>query len=217
MEKGPKTVHIEDRLQSLKDEHGDRVSVDEIGEVVSGILATLKGDLTGGDLAIGAELRSMIDYIERTKDELAAMRPRMLSEVDIPEATDELDAIVRHTEAAAGTIMDTADELGKLSEQAEGAEGQKLQELATTIFEASSFQDITGQRITKVVGVLKNLEERLAALAEALGDDTEEVASETVFSPDGDVVDERALLHGPQLEGEGNSQDEIDAILADND
>jgi len=79
-----------------------------------------------------------------------------------------------------------------------------------TIFEHSNFQDITGQRITKVVNTLKFVEERVDKMIDIWGRE----AFMELIDDDGGAVDEDGrLLNGPQQEGAGISQDEIDKLF----
>jgi chemotaxis protein CheZ len=77
----------------------------------------------------------------------------------------------------------------------------------TRIYEASAFQDITGQRITKIVRALQHIESKLQTLVEECGgaDDTAEGEPE--------VTGDAALLNGPQLGKNANSQTEIDLLF----
>ena len=80
------------------------------------------------------------------------------------------------------------------------------------IFEACSFQDITGQRIAKVVETLQHIEDRVARFAEATrtrdagGFATADEAAKAARA-------EKLLLHGPQLAGQGVSQADVDSML----
>jgi len=209
-------LDLEDRLAAFKAERGEDVPVDEIGELIRSVLpaATEAAALDPADLA--GRLRGAVDVLAQAEGELAALQPRHLSRRRIPDAHDELDAVVSHTEQAADRFMDVGDRLAEIAASTEGEARTKLEALSTEILEVSTFQDITGQRVDKVRAILRVLEERLAGLAEAIGDtdSDEEESEETVFDEDGEVVDPNVLKHGPQLEGKGNSQDEIDAILA---
>src|SRR3546814_13096527 len=49
--------------------------------------------------------------------------------------------------------------------------GAQVSASVTSIFEACGFQDITGQRITKVVTALQKIETKVDALLNAFGDD----------------------------------------------
>ncbi|GAK32871.1 hypothetical protein JCM17846_07100 [Iodidimonas nitroreducens] len=208
-------LSIEDRLNAIKASKGEAVTVDEIGSVVANLLTSLDGQGMETKADVGSEVRELLDFIAHARDELAFMRPKTLTDKHIVTARDELDAVVAHTEEAAGKIMDAADKMGELAGEVTGEHGDRLFELSTEIFEASSFQDITGQRVSKVVSVLRHIEDRLSALAEAIGDTTiHEDEEENIFNEKGEVVNEDALKHGPQLDGKGNNQDDIDALLA---
>ncbi|MBW8882934.1 MAG: protein phosphatase CheZ, partial [Asticcacaulis sp.] len=86
----------------------------------------------------------------------------------------------------------------------------KVDDEVMKIFEACSFQDITGQRVSKVVNVLKQIEERVGKLANTLGVDDKPVEM---------TPDERRkadlLLHGPAIGGPETKQDAIDAMFND--
>lgn len=160
------------------------------------------------------EIAELVGCIEAAKAELHELQPQTLSKRKIPDASDELEAIVQETELAAGKVMDAAEEIETLAQKSDGKMAASLADIVTRLYEASSFQDITGQRITKVVGTLRQLEERLSRLAEAIGDTHIEAAAEIHRDENGEVIDAKALLHGPELPQAANAQDDIDAILA---
>jgi len=214
MGKQATVVSLEDRAASLREDRGDNIAIDEITHVVGSLV---KGTTHDEDIdRVAAELRELLDYIGAAKSELVEMQPKSLSNRDIPDAGEQLDAIVKSTEDAAEAIMDAADSVGQIAEELDDEVGGRLAQISTDLFQASSFQDLTGQRITKVTRTLAHLEERLNALADAIGDDyvAPDPEEEIARDDEGLVQDETDLLHGPQLEGEGNSQAEIDAILA---
>ncbi len=85
----------------------------------------------------------------------------------------------------------------------------------TRIFEASSFQDLTGQRTSKVIANLKYIEDHINQLIFALfGEETDEKHQ---TKPQRDMNSEDALLNGPQWPGKENKQADIDALLASSD
>jgi hypothetical protein len=88
-----------------------------------------------------------------------------------------------------------------------------LTDQATEIFTACSFQDITGQRITKVVNTLRYIDQRVNAMVEIWG--VENLPSARP-RPDANVDTRQNahLLNGPAMPGQGRTQDEIDALLA---
>lgn len=213
MAKQAMAVSLEERTEALRADRGNSVAVDDIGSVV---LSLVEGTTQGDEIEnVAAELRDLLAFIGAAKNELVGMQPKSLSKRDIPDAGEQLDAIVAATEDAASTIMDAADSVGEIAAGLEGEAAEKLDAISMELFQASSFQDLTGQRITKVERTLSQLEERLAALAEAIGDDYVAPADDEIeVDAQGVAINDQDLLHGPQLEGEGNSQDEIDAIMA---
>ena len=203
-------------LEGLESKHGDTVSTADIAEVVESMMATLKGDVSGADLAIYAELESLARYIQQAKIEIAHLRPDQVKEQYLPAAADQLDAIVEATAEATHTIMDATETIEGVMENLDGKNSRKLMDATTRIYEACGFQDITGQRITKVVKTLKDIEERIDALVAAFGSEIEKVKAE---QPEPEEKEEKkdsgeVLIHGPQLAEDAKSQAEVDALLA---
>jgi chemotaxis protein CheZ len=204
------------QLQALRRQHGDMVKVEDIGEVVRSLLGTLSGEMSAADLKLYQELESLAEYIHRAKAELAQLRTDDLQSQYIASATDELDAIVGATENATNTILDSAEQLAELSSQLDPAHAAKLTESTTAIFEACNFQDITGQRITKVVKALKYIEERIEGLVSAFGPEIAAVrasGASPAAEPSAKPTDED-LLNGPQLPDAAHDQAAIDALFS---
>ncbi len=206
-------VNIEDRIASLKEERGDNVAVSDIASVVESLV---KGTHHDNELEhIAHELHELLNYITVAKSELIGVQAKSLSNRDIPDANVQLEAVVTATDEAANSIMDAAEQLETMSDELDGEVSDKLANISTNLFQASSFQDITGQRISKVNRTLAELETRLNSLADAIGDEyIEEPEGGIETDEEGIAVNDEDLLHGPQLEGEGNSQADIDALLA---
>jgi chemotaxis protein CheZ len=154
------------------------------------------------------ELAKLARVIEAARRDIAALRPDEIRQKHLPTATDELDAIVGATADATGEILDAAEQISAI---ADAAGATKLTEQVTRIFEACSFQDITGQRITKVVKTLKEIEAKVVDLVRAFGS-LENAAGDVDGSAAGQDG-EAALLNGPQLPRDARSQADIDAIF----
>jgi chemotaxis protein CheZ len=208
------------RLDQARVEALTPLSLDEVSGIVHQILASMGGDVSAADIKLYKELEGLARYIHHAKAEIAAIRPNEIRENHIPAATDELDAVVGATEAATNTIMDACDAIGALASSLDPQQGAVLIDAVTRVFEACNFQDVTGQRITKVVRTLKTIEAKVDALIMAFGEQVagseapvppvaEAVAvTATAFDPDA------TLLHGPALPGAAIDQDEIDRLLA---
>ncbi len=178
-----------------------------VADVVRAILTTMSGDLTARETTLLTEVESLGRTIAAAKAEIAALRVDDITVSDIPFATDELDAIVAHTAAATHAILETCETLDAVAEHLAGEPAAQLQDATTRIYEACGFQDITGQRITKVVNTLKIIETKLGQLIATFGEPSGEAAAATA---PGEVV----LLNGPQLPTMAMDQSDIDKLLA---
>lgn len=206
---------IKNELANLREKHGDTVKVSEISHVVESIMSSMKGDLSSNDLELYHELESLAAYIHEAKSDIAALRPDEVRDQYIPTASDELDAIVQATEIATNTIMDSTEEIESVMETLDGEQAEKLMNATTNIYEACGFQDITGQRITKVVKALKDIEDKIEGLVTAFGSEIEKVkANAPEVEEEISSLTDEDLLGGPQQEGEASTQSEIDALLA---
>ncbi len=204
------------RLDELRETYGDTVKVEDVADVVGSIMSTMKGDITSADMELYNELESLASYIHSAKSEIAQLRPDDVKDKYLASASDELDAIVDATADATNNIMDATEIVENVMGDVESEVSDKLMEATTKIYEACTFQDITGQRITKVVNALKHIEEKIDALVDAFGSEIDKFKAENPDAEDAgpkEITDED-LLEGPQLEGEGRSQDDIDALLA---
>lgn len=165
------------------------------------------------------ELRALAVCIEQTKSEIAALRPKDSEEDRLMVVTSELDAIVNSTEKATQQILESAEKIEGITRemQSHGVDAyiarltEDINETVISLFEACNFQDITGQRITKVVRTLKYVEARINAMIDIWGPDN---IADIIPGPKEDHRDDDAkLLNGPALENQGISQDEIDKLF----
>lgn len=173
--------------------------------------AAAETPLTANDVKFFEELQGLISYIRAAKREIAALAPDEIRDKHIRSATDELDAIVGNTEEATGTILDAAEKIEAIAAKLDIEPGMQLADAVTRIYEACNFQDITGQRISKVVTALKTIEGRVESLVKAVGG----VAALPAGPGTEEAKTDAELLNGPQLPPNAKTQDEIDALLKD--
>jgi chemotaxis protein CheZ len=170
------------------------------------------------NLNLKTELAGLFHYIQRVRTEIAAIHHPAEEENNFESMSDQLDAIVEATEQATDTIMSTVETNEALSAEVRaGTEDTELQAKIDEIsgnnmglFEACSFQDITGQRITKVVRSLAYVEARVNKLIESWG--RSKLENITVALEKKKSEDEK-LLHGPQRQGDAISRGDIDALF----
>ncbi len=217
MSSQPLDADLARRIDELGDRGGAPTSWQEVRDVVESILTTMAGDLDPADVNLFAEVEALSRYIQTAKTEIAALRPDQIRSDHIVPATDELDAVVSATEDATNTIMEAAETIEEVAERLDEELANALSIATTKIYEACSFQDITGQRISKVVGALKEIEIRVNAIVAAFdGEDAALVRQRVVdhAAPrDPNSVESDELLHGPQLPDHANNQDDIDALF----
>lgn len=204
-------------------EFAKRSSVSDTGKVLDAIAdlkAKLTADLNSTHVEIlRRELQEMSHSIVQTRQEIAAIKPADVGNNRIMAATEELDAIVTATERATSDILTGAERLLEVSEELQKIPGadefsEEIGALSTNILMACSFQDITGQRTTKVVNVLRYLEQRVNTMIEIWGVEGVQSTPLTMAKP-GDTRPDAHLLSGPQKDGAGVSQDDVDAMLSD--
>jgi chemotaxis protein CheZ len=189
------------------------VDASAVASVVEAVVSSLSGDMSIADLKLYHELEQLARYIQTAKREIAEIQPHDISE-RIPAATDELDAVVDHTAEATGTILDAAESMEKLSTTLPRETGNLIAGAVTRIYEACNFQDVTGQRINKVVITLKYIEQKIDALLGAFGEGISDLQKRAVPVPPPQLDEHKHLMQGPQLPKEANNQADIDAILA---
>ena len=141
-------------------------------------------------------------------------------------ARQELKTVVESTYTAANEIMNLSDELLAVAEKIRQGQSSgeaasiddhlsSLEEISTNLLMACAFQDLTGQRINKVANTLQGLEDQIDALFQAMNiaEGTGEGGLDATTTAADDQRPGTELLHGPQDEGEGISQDEIDKLF----
>jgi chemotaxis protein CheZ len=168
------------------------------------------------------ELDLMKEAITRTKQEIAALHRSENSGKGMRRAADELDAVVGSTERATTSLLTAIEDIETNANMLRASMGKAGQDNVDAIlervivaYEACNFQDLTGQRISKIVGVLKFVEDHLDRVIEAWSglDSFRDFASLQDAGPN--IDDESSLLNGPKLEDDiGHvDQTDIDALF----
>lgn len=206
---------LQERLETARTEARQPLSREEVAVIVGSVLASMGGELTQHDLRIYAELETLARFINNAKKEIATIQPSDIHSQHIPLATDELDAVVGATEDATNRIMDACDQMMALAGDVPAEVSNKLMDITTGIYEACNFQDITGQRITKVVRALKHIEQKVEALLVALGEEVQRrhPAMAAAAEPEPTGEGDAKLLNGPSKPGAGIDQAFIDSLF----
>lgn len=164
------------------------------------------------------ELDALACYIHRVRREIAAIDHPVDDDHRFETMGEQMDAIVRATESATNTIMEATesseDAIAKLGPLLADADQIALLDIisnnAGNVFEACSFQDITGQRVSRVAKSIVYVEERLNTLMMLMGVDE---VNRIEVEPAREKSEDEALLNGPQIEGRRLMQSDIDKLF----
>ena len=121
---------------------------------------------------LSAELHASVQLSdiseEKLSRELAQLHDRIATLVAVPPEASrnsgvELEAVVMATEPAANIILEAAEAIQDwiMTGQRDAADLENLAAKVNTIFEACSFQDVTGQRIRRAIQHLQQVETML--------------------------------------------------------
>ena len=168
------------------------------------------------------EIRALANSIQETKKEIAALytAPEDDSGTRINIVKGELDSVVAATEDATASILDTVEKIDAVAHNIRSAAtddytqglADDIVELVVKVFESCNFQDLTGQRITKVVNTMKYIEERVNRVIEIWGDD-DFGDFEVPADPKGLDNLDKTVTKAPQ-NAQRVDQDEVDQIFS---
>jgi chemotaxis protein CheZ len=167
------------------------------------------------------ELDLIHDAISRTKREIAVLHGTSFNGEEMARVNGELGAVVGGTEEATQQILEAAESIDQAatalikvnSPDQQKRLSEEIQERVVSIFEACNFQDLTGQRIKKVMNTMKFIENHITIMMDIWGgvDAIKAHAPPIVDLREGDA----RLLNGPKQPGDVGhaSQDDIDALF----
>jgi chemotaxis protein CheZ len=227
---GPMHREIMTELRAIRAQMGRPVNgggTEAAGELVArevaethALLETYRAQIEQCE-KLKVELDLIHDAITRTKREIAVLHGKSFNGEEMARVTGELGAVVGGTEEATQQILEAAEAIDNAAtalSKVTSPDQQKLlseeiQERVVSIFEACNFQDLTGQRINKVMTTMKFIENHITVMMDIWGgvDAIKAHAPAIVDTREGDD----RLLNGPKLDGdEGHaSQNDIDALF----
>jgi len=233
---------IEEKVKTVDSSMGELKELkDMISKLKSGeFYESLTMEFSGKVKEIAQEL---IDF---RKDIQARIEPEIveMAAKDIPEASSQLEGINETLESSTMKIMDINEEQMELANKRleiltsliseNGHDGEaagkamrvveedvdvlkKLGSLSMSMMEPLSFQDLVGQRIQKIIKLVKSMEFRIEDLVISFGIKIQRHRENPERSFEDlrkDVENYKSELKGPQNEGEGLDQSDIDDLLA---
>ncbi len=191
-----------------------KFDLDEVAKKAADAAANMDGNLVSVASRMIEEIENLARVIKAARSEIAALNPSDMRERHFATATDELDAVVGATEDATNDIMEAAECIEAMAGEVDEDMARRLTEAVTAIYEACGFQDLTGQRISKVVGALRQIELKVEGLLAAFGDEDARARRDRLDSElGGREGRDGGLLNGPQGQAEAQNQDDIDALF----
>lgn len=179
---------------------------EQVVEIISSVVKRIQ-NTRPADKKLLNEVELLKNSINQIHQEFHFVHPGKIQS-EIPSAKNELDAVVETTEHATNEIMDACERIQGFIKDQPLEDSAPLENEIIRIIEACTFQDLTGQRIAKIIKSLKEIECRANALSEIL----EQNFSDQNYKPEMSS-EEISLLNGPALPGQGISQEEIDKLL----
>ncbi len=173
------------------------------------------------------EMEKIQSAITETKRQVVSLRTSATQAVKVNHAAGELGAVVLDTESATNKILAAAEKVEMLagviqSEVTIDAKNKRAGEIAgavMSIYEACNFQDLTGQRISRVCETLAFVESRVERMTEIWGglDSLSTIMTEELqaFNEEQSALGTHALAMGPALAGSEShvDQGDIDALF----
>ncbi len=243
-------VEVKKNIENVIDNMsaGTNVSKEDLDKLVTHVKGLLEGKFFEEDLELYGELGEMAKYINETKKSLRNFNAAEIADKDLPEASDQLESIVEATEEATNNILTVTENLLddqskiknaielikslKFTKKSENSklrdqiisELEKISEVNTNglmdIMAACNFQDLTGQRIQKIVGLVKTIEGKIMKIILTFNIKRKEkdgTADDEILNKEKDMLAkiEKMELKGPQRKGEGINQSEVDDLLGE--
>jgi len=190
------------------------------GAIAPALLDQYKAELREA-ANLASKLEGLQSAIDKTKKEIVMLYDDGASGERLNQLVGELEHVVGGTETATDTILSQTEKIegaitgftALLPQGVDDSALMEIQDSLTSIMEACNFQDLTGQRITKVVKAMAFIEDRVTAMREIWGEHAFEGME--VEKQEHEEDDPQSFLHGPGMEGDTDrsNQDDIDALF----
>jgi len=199
---------ITDLAERLKNSPTGQMTLTDVIGVAELLTSSLNPLLRRIDVTMQKELRGILTKIITLRTEISKVHADDISANRIPEVGKELSEVVSATEFATNSIMSAAEKILASDKMPEKEFKELVNNQMMEIFEACSFQDITGQRINKVVNTIEVIEDRINILCQMM--DNHGSSVDPVLSDD-EKSKQKQLLSGPS--SNGVNQNQIDEMF----
>jgi chemotaxis protein CheZ len=186
----------------------------QVIEIINSVISKVDADKSA-TREVFLHLSELAQIIDSLKKDISLVQPGHVKNSHIPDATDELGAVVIATAEATNKIMSICEEIENIAGTVEGQQGEEIRNKVTQVYEACGFQDITGQRIRNVVGTLQLIETKIDKIMETLNETVGLKISDDKYEKVISIDDDKSLLNGPQMPDKAVTQADIDKLLAE--
>lgn len=162
---------------------------------------------------IASEVEAVGDYVTRLRKEIARLRLNQILTKSIPSCRNDLSGARSATEEATHTIMSASEAVLGSTQTDFDAYRVEVEAALLEILQACSFQDLTGQRLTRALEAIAQIEKRLQRFAKNVRiADAAEIFDRTAIVQE--ARRETLLVEGPQDFGKAIHQSDIDKLFS---
>ena len=162
---------------------------------------------------IASEVEAVGDYVTRLRKEIARLRLNQTLTKSIPSCRSDLSGAQTATEEATHTIMSASEAVLGSTQTDFDAYRVEVEAALLEILQACSFQDLTGQRLTRALEAIAQIEKRLHRFARNVRiADAAEMFDRTAIVQE--ARRETLLVEGPQDFGKAIQQGDIDKLFS---
>lgn len=196
-----------DALSQIKNDKGSELKFSDMERLIDCILQS--------KVEHGPENKEVIENLKKVKSEMQSIRSDVCEGLDgkcdtfdlLPLSQKDLADVLKVLDGATNSILDQTDNINSLL-AADNLDRAAIGEAVIKICESCNFQDLTGQRLTRIMQNLARFEGSVSAILNAIigenlknrGDRKLEYANDS-------------LMNGPEFLEEAPKQKNIDDIF----
>lgn len=197
-----------DTLSQIKSEKGDELKFSDMERLIDDILQS--------KLENSEQNAEVINSLRKVKAEIQLIRADIDQSIEgqsdtfdlLPLSQKDLTDVVKVLEGATNSILDQTDAITELL-KADNVDKVALSEAVMKICEHCNFQDLTGQRLTRIMSNLAKFEHSVFSILNAIiGADLMAAKQSKKLEYANDT-----LMNGPEFLDEAPKQNKIDDIF----
>lgn len=198
--------HFLEQLTEISNKNGGKIFLEEAEDLVKNLTDNIKLYTSSENKdELYKEVLKIKEKLKQASVDMESLVPNKIAEEDIPIVTAELSEVTKAAENATNIIIDAAENIMAITSKIKEMEiVDTINTHATKILEACNFQDISGQRVSKVLKIFDDIDRLTNNLIHSF---------DIKDDPEVRKAKEKSLVNGPQLTKDKPSQEEIDDIF----